>query len=54
MQLILALKAPPETQRLVLWAMIPTKVLATYLMYTDGHAGVAIWEAVSGLMYCFA
>ncbi|CEJ79791.1 hypothetical protein VHEMI00010 [[Torrubiella] hemipterigena] len=51
-QLVLALRAPPSTQRDVLYAMAPTKALATYLMWSDGHVGVATWEAISGIVYC--
>lgn len=51
-QLALALRAPLGTQRDVLYAMAPTKALATYLMWSDGHAVVAVWEAVSGIVYC--
>lgn len=52
MQFVLSWQALPKLQRSLLYAMVPTKFLAAYLFWHDGFGAVAVWELLSGFLFC--
>ncbi|KAK5988046.1 hypothetical protein PT974_12182 [Cladobotryum mycophilum] len=49
--LVLATRGSHSAVKLALGAMIPIKLLAAVYLGIDGMSGVALWEALSGIVY---